>query len=115
MQKFLVILVALIGFGLSANAQCDGVTVKNVSASWGWQASFSKNVTLYNGNNRLISVQVEVTFVNSRDGSKKTVKGLFALCANSSLTPKGEVAKVESGWSFIDCDKSTIKITIIGG
>ena len=31
------------------------------------------------------------------------------------MTPNGKDAIVESGWTFVDCDKSIIKITIIGG
>jgi len=114
MKKILIILVAIIGFGISANAQCDlsGATVKNVSASWG--NTSLKSIVLYNGNDGQISVQVEVTFVN-KDGSKKTVKELFALRANSSMTPAGKTASVNSGWTGVDCEKTTVKITIIGG
>ena len=112
MKKILVILIVLIGFGLSANAQCTIKPVKNVYAEWRYGGYVHhKAVRLYNGNDYAISVSVEVTFVHS-DGSKKTVKELFTLKPNSYLHTGGKDAIVDSKWSDVDCEKSTVKMTV---
>jgi len=113
MKKILVILVALIGFGFSANAQCDIKTVSKVSGSWTMgEAAHYDAVKLYNSNDYNVTVRLDITFV-SYNGDKKTESKTFTIKANSDVTTEGKYAGIDSKWSRVNCDKSTITITIL--
>ena len=118
MKKNLLVLVAIIGFGISANAQCSikeksgikGDWVKGDGNSW-WGSSYA--VLLTNTNDFTVKVRLDVEFVNM-DGSKKTLTKTFTIKPNySSETTEGNKAEIDSDWVRVDCDKSIVKITIL--
>lgn len=94
MKKFLLVLVAVVGFGLCSNAQmCK--TTGNVE--WNVTGSSDATVTFTNNNSYQVTVSATITIVNSL-GEEKSYDRTFVIKANDSksydkLNPKsGTVA-----------------------
>jgi hypothetical protein len=114
MKKILVILVALIGFGISANAQC-GVSTdwkkdgQNGSGSSTW--GFTCYVNCYNSNSYDVTIRVKVKAVHL-DGDIKYLSETFTIKANSNkTTTQGKYAILDTKWaSQVDQNKSEITV-----
>ena len=113
MKKFIVILVALIGFGFSVNAQdCVRTTwLKDGQCGTGTSAwSFTAYVDIYNPNDYEVTVYVEATAVHP-DGDVKTLSGTFTIKPRSNKTTSGKCAVLDTKWARgVNVSKSTISV-----
>ena len=90
-KKILVILITLIGFGLSASAQictrADGVQPSFKSYATGGGVMY-QGVSFYNSNNTKVTVNVTVTIV-LKDGSEEVFERTFVIKPNSDRLDDG--------------------------
>jgi hypothetical protein len=102
MKKILMILVALIGFGISANAQCGVNTSWLKDGQYGSGSSiwaYTSYVNCYNTNNYDVTVKVSVKAVHP-DGEVKYLSETFTIKANSNKTTmQGKYAILDTKWA----------------
>jgi len=90
MKKILIIMVALIGFGISANAQCDKFTTTDANAS-------------ISGTTVTITVKVSATFTPDKGGSYQVIvspTGQWAKILGSQRQSTTAYYSAQNGWSI---------------
>lgn len=121
MKKILVILIAVIGFGVIANAQCTteqcGVsgTIQKFGVPGNVNDHFGGPTAAYfftNNNDYEVTVQVKIKAVAYTDGEVKYYTETFTLKPYSSKTTTvGKYAVIDTHWTMgINCEKSTMEI-----
>ncbi|MDR1554120.1 MAG: hypothetical protein LBS69_11790 [Prevotellaceae bacterium] len=112
MKKFLVILIAVIGFGISANAQICQITK-------GVEPTFEKSGTqlyikLVNTNDYKVTVDVTAKIVLKKDGSKKEVKRTVVIDIDNKSTVVEEHKKnITTSIKYDDVDIDASSVTLV--